>query len=591
MSREATLTEKTGLTSPTSTPMKEQEEVIEVVLTESTPAKRKRTVESYNENALEKKNLSESISKKLKVVSSDVSTVTPSPDPRNNSTDGASLEKQPTQKQLEKKLEKEERQRQKQEREKLKEEERQRKEEERQRKEEERQKKLAEKEAEKELKRKKLEEEKYERELKREEERKRKEERENQRLEKKRKLDEEKLRREEERKKIEEAKEAKERSQKKISSFFQVRKPSSPQTDKQAKDITTSSKLDKTAYEKVFLPFFKKQNVALPSSHQFNHEQLDVSKKEIDSLIESIKSKSVSNDQSNLKEFFSNNTKSPNAHVKSIISPEEVAVSLNDGNIDDSQVEEMLRSISTVKYIQFYENQKPYIGTWCSKKHSIDFPTLNPFDTSKSGLDYDYDSDLDEDADGEGEDIDSADDEEDEEDITMDEDGEMDDFVESNDISKRKIIGPLIAISTWNDGHEENKKLFDNMKYERLDSLIQFPIDPLFDYWKEETITTPSNDPNENASTTKGTTLTPNILTPQKATIQDPKTVFELIQFIEKNNDFTIGTLVELAKKEFKSFTKAVVKHTIQDIATYNKKLSNWEVKTEVRSQLAKQFA
>lgn len=42
---------------------------------------------------------------------------------------------------------------------------------------------------------------------------------------------------------------------------------------------------------------------------------------------------------------------------------------------------------------------------------------------------------------------------------------------------------------------------------------------------------------------------------------------------MENNNDFTIGTLVELSKKEFKDFTKALIKNTIQEIAVYDKKV------------------
>lgn len=82
-----------------------------------------------------------------------------------------------------------------------------------------------------------------------------------------------------------------------------------------------------------------------------------------------------------------------------------------------------------------------------------------------------------------------------------------------------------------------------------------------------------------------GTSSSPNILIAQKKTIKDSLVLADLIKFVENNNDFTIGTLVELSKKEFKDFTKALIKNTIQEIAVYDKKSSKWEIKAEMKEK------
>lgn len=608
------LNKEAGLTSPSLTPIAGTE-MIEISLSELSPTKKR---ERSNDSLAES-------NKKVKV---DISANTPSPDSNDES------EKQLTQKQIEKLERQKQREAEKLDRERKKEEERKLKEEEKQR-------KLAAKEAEKEMKKKKIEEEKLARELKKEEERlekerkkeeerlekerkkeeerlgrerkkeeerKRKEERELQRLEKKRKTEEEKQRKEEERKQAEEEKrkadEAKERNQMKISAFFSVgAKQKSP--IKERKAITTTNSTPEQinlAYDQVFLPFFQKQNVTLPKTFALNAEDLKNSMNKFDSVLSSIKSKSNSNHpHDSLKSFFtSKHTAKPSKPSKT--SPEDIVNALNSSQVSEEEVYQMVRNLNQFKYLQFYENKKPpYIGSWCSRQHlAVKFPVSDPLDTSVTGLDYDYDSDLewngDEDGEGEGEDIDGDDDEEEEEETTMDDEDEMEDFVESNDLSKsaKKYLGPLVAISRWNDGLEESHQLFDDMKYERLEISIDFPIDPFHDYWSKAPTKQKSESSSEPtaANTPAGSITAPNVLTPSKPTIQDPNHKHKLILFIEKNNDFSLGTLVELAKKELSTefqkdnYSKALVKHTIQQVASYNKKQGIWEVKTDVKDQL-----
>lgn len=477
------------------------------------------------------------------------------------------------------------------------------KEEERLRKQDERIKRQEAKDLEKESKRKKLEEEKLQRERKKEEERlereqKKEEERikkqiekdekEKLRLSKKRQLDEEKESKEIERKKAEEekkrAEELKERNQKKISSFFQVgRKVTSPQKSSSSRFVeSTNVDDDLTSYEKDFLPFFIKKNVKMASSGQLDEQQLRESKKYLDNVLKTPL-------RSQLKDFFLSIKPQPSVVVSSI-TPEDIITALNSPNSTEAQIYDMLQKIPPIKYISFYENSKPaFIGTWCSANHQqIKLPTSDPTNSSLTGFDYDYDSDLEwNKEDEEGEDLDE--DEEEEDDLIVPDEDDIDDFVENNAETTTKKFHSLVVINKWNDG--TNDEIFGGMTTTSIISEVAFPMDPFHDYWnkKEEAIpeivAIPLKLGSETAPNTPQKKSTPNILTPQKKTIKDPAIIAGLIQFIETNQEFTLGTLVELSKKEFKDFTKALLKNTIQDIATYNKKTSNWDVKEEIKKK------
>lgn len=576
-------------------------------------------VNPYKRNLEDETRHMESPKTKKPKLSTPDGTLNSTPSPIDEDNDKSST-KALTKKQIEKLDRQKHREIERLEKEKKKEEERLRKEEERKLKEEERKRKAYEKEKEKEMRRKKLEEEKLEREKRKEEERLKKlaekEEREKQRLEKKRKNEELKERKENERKLAEEekrkAEELKERSQMKISNFFTIGKTVKPsptkiehKSESNIIDISIHESKEKEEeldiYNKVFLPFFQKKNVVIAPPLQLSDSEL---KKSIDNFDSIVKGLNNDYENSDISAFFKSSQ--PKTTERKFTSPQDIVNALNSSQATESQIYEMFQNLLPIKYLQFYENTKPpYIGTWCSATHVLTkFPVRNPFDTSKSGLDYSYDSDADWNGDdaedeGEGEDIDNDDEDDDDEDI--DDEEEMEDFVESNDLMKKKkrIMGPLVAISKWNNDDENDFEFFDELKYERLDVNIEFSIDPLGNYWdtKKEKLkshTTEATNTNSikqtndhGSSPSKSDRGTPNILTPQKPTIKDPKAIHELIQFIEKNNDFTIGTLVELSKKEFKTFTKALLKHTIQDIAFYNKKSGNWIVKPELKEKLS----
>lgn len=488
---------------------------------------------------------------------------------------------------------------------KKKEEERQEKLERKRKLDEERELKRKQAEKEKEEKKKRQEEEKLERERKKEAERiqkeKEKQEKERIRLEKKKKIEEEKKAKELEKQRLEEekrkAEEAKERSQMKISSFFQVgqRVKSNKSTLSNKSSNTDDKTVVKSAYEKEFLPFFVQKNVALANTSKNDISQ---SKNDLDNLLSG---KGASSKQS-FKEFLLSFVK-PSRGNTTTITPEEIINALNSSTTTEQQVYLMIGSLPPIKYISFYENSKPpYVGTWCSLAHQkIQNDIINnPLNTDLSGLDYEYDSDLEwNKEDEEGEDLgnDDDDEEEEEESSTIEDDDDVE-FVEndSQNGTKRKKFISLTVVNKWND--DENKEFFDSYTTVKLVD-IPDPIDPFCNYWgiqpapqQQSTSTTgvsstinESNSVKTSATTVTGTISSPNILIAQKKTIKDADVLSNLIKFIEKNDEFTISTLVELSKKEFKDFTKALIKNTIQDIAIYNKKQSKWEIKQEMKEK------
>lgn len=391
------------------------------------------------------------------------------------------------------------------------------------------------------------EEEKKERERIKEEERKQREKlkeeekKERERIKEEEKKERERLKEEEriEKERIkEEERREKEKGQRKIASFFSIN---------QKKPLNKTPTVSHTVFDELFLPFNVKQNTVMHTS-TLSPDELSKRKIYFDELLNG-ESRDVNSQLSfKVNKLIIKDTNS--------VTPEEIINALNSSEKTETEIYEMLKHIPTIKYIEFYENAKPpYIGTWCSKAHkNMKFPILEPFNTEITGYDYGYDSDLDWNEEEEGEDIEDEDDEDDDD----EEDDDMDDFVESNDSKPKKFLGPLESSCVWNDG-----TMFDDLKYERLNPNVEFPIDPTCDNFKDN-----DEEPSEKKDT-------------NKQIIQDREVVQQLIKFIQKYKDFSISTLVDLSKKEFVDVTKATLKMTIQDIASYNKKMGVWEVKSE----------
>ncbi|KAK6464173.1 chromatin assembly factor 1 subunit A-domain-containing protein [Scheffersomyces coipomensis] len=607
------MTVEAKMQSPALTPLSDSvKEIInldEDENIESTPIKRKQTDDKDDGDDSSDNNNT----KKAKLATPDITSTTPIPE---------SETKKLTKKELQKIENQKKREIERIEREKKKEEERLLKEHNKKVREDERLKKLAEKELEKEQKRKKLEDEKIQREKLKEEERLQKlakmEERERLRKEKKQKEEDDKKRLEEDKKRLEEekrkAEELKERSQSKISNFFKIKvqpTTTTPKKNNPNQSSVANSPLHKgtnpiliedtskiSDYESDFLPFFIQKNVVLADNGSLSPEQKQKSIKEFDDDLKDSES-------SDLKSYF-NSFKTNDDPISQSITPDAIINELNSATTSETIIYELIQKLPPIKYLQFYENSKPpYIGTWCSLRHQkIHIPVVNPINTELTGFDYEYDSDLewnnkeDGEDDEDGEDID--DDEDDDEEPNLDDD-DMLDFVEDNNLdqnNKSKKFHSLIVINKWNDG--SNQDIFDKLiTVPLITELMEGePIDPNKDYWNptanEATIVSvdvnlPKVDANSSSgtstTTSTSTSTTPNILIPQKKTIQDATILGQLITFIEKNNDFSIQTLVELSKKQFKDFTKALLKNTIQEIATYNKKTTNWDVKPELKAK------
>lgn len=457
-------------------------------------------------------------------------------------------------------------------------------------KEEERQKKLQQREAEKLERERKKEEERLAREKKKQQdallrEQKKleeKERKEQERLLKKQMLEEERAQKKEEKKrkyeedlkKKEDDKRRKdERSQMRISSFFSVSQEPNPLTKTSDNPKSSPVKPDTKdrSYDADFLPFFQKSNVILASPGQLTSEVLQERKNNFNQALESETKADLSSILSIEARFID----------KKFTTSRQLVEALNSLNLTESTVLSLVNNLAPIRYLQFYENSKPpYIGTWCSEDHlKVPLRATSPLDTSLTGYDYGYDSDLDWQDEGEGEDIDDLEDCEEEEE---DGDDDMDDFVDNSELlKKRGIVGPLQAVSIWNDGSEEHQAMFNELKYEILDVNSPFPIDPFKGAGSSKMVVKVEHTDilGEKAPTPTPQSSAPNLLTPQKPIIKDPKVVEELIRFIEKNSDFTIGTLTELAKKEFKTYTKNILKYTIQSVAIYNKKDNGWKIK------------
>lgn len=479
-----------------------------------------------------------------------------------------------------------------------------------------------EKQAAKELKKRHAMELKQEKEAKREQERKRKEDErvkkqvkrdevERERIEKKRKAEEERAIKEAEREKKEaerdkkeaerklaelereRAEQAKERAQSKISSFFQVGRKvtsSSPvpattaQTNIDSQDNANTNKTLQDDYLRDFLPFFLLTSTILASSS--GGRDPSVLEERINELDAMVSEEPTNN--STLAHFFAENAFVPTDQVK-FTPPDQIVQALDSSTTTELAMVTLLERLSPIKHISFYENSKPpYVGTWCSSEHQlIHIPTSDPLNTSLTGFDYAYDSDLEWNKEEEdGEDVDN-DDEDDEDDLMM-EDDDIDDFVENNfDGSATRKFHSSVVVNKWNDG--TNNDFFSQFSCALLVPDATLPMDPFLKYIKPTEIAPSSDDvdtsiasgdkkQSDSASPTK-----PRLLTAHKKVIVDGDIVKRLIVFVEENHDFTVGTLVELSQKEFKDYTKAVLRNTIQDIAAYDKKTQKWTIKEEAK--------
>ncbi|GMF99227.1 unnamed protein product [[Candida] boidinii] len=412
------------------------------------------------------------------------------------------------------------------------------------------------------------------------------------------------------------------------------------------------------AYKDYFLEFYIKSNSKITNNFP-SFEETENRKILFDAFLAS----NVSEEQS-FNSFLNSSECDINDNSKDykIISSTDVIQTINMGLSKEAQ--QLITKVN-VKYLQFYENAKPaYCGTYskcindCNTELQFAPYTRLPL-TDKFTLDYEFDSDLegdnDEENDEEGDLIDSHDeedddDDDDEDDDDMDEDeGTNDKFLVEDDDeknnggaskSKRKIAGPLIPVVKWfgmknedtdqSDILMQNIDYFDNLQYERLHTKIDFPIDPLKDYWtdiseaenktnteiskeekskklednennknnKKEKTPGASNSSNNSSNsplkkleegkqdqTTKGSNESEKevkVLTPrkQKKFISNAEDLKQLVDFISKNNAFSISTLTELFQMTVinHKYSKTVVRNSIQNVASFDPQKKKWAI-------------
>ncbi|VVT50019.1 uncharacterized protein SAPINGB_P002560 [Magnusiomyces paraingens] len=393
---------------------------------------------------------------------------------------------------------------------------------------------------------KKREEERLERERKKEEERlEREKKKEEERLEREKKKEEDRLERErnkeEERKKREDQKrkeqEAKDRQQSRLANFFTVQKP---------KTSTPESEFDR-----VFLPYYQRSNVTI-------HLPLDARPK-ID--VETVCKRMDEDFQGgeDIFEWFKAQRRLRGDNSVPFTAREVVDLA----NSETATEAEIAAALATLpyKHLQFAENiRPPYQGTF--QRRNVHIPR-GTFLFKDSGMNYDYDSDIEwTHEDEEGEDLDeesSADDEDD------DDGDDMEDFLSSDegDAPRRRIVGPLTAFVSWNDGKTDTA-LYKSLEIDVLSyNGVPGPIDPYRDYWS-----TPD--------------VKPEVRPTKLIAPQDMSAFVDHVQGSTETKMF----LTEMLKRALPRYSKEILRATLTELA---KRVGRtWEVRRDMLEQYGK---
>ncbi|KAG5997605.1 hypothetical protein E4U43_002597 [Claviceps pusilla] len=333
----------------------------------------------------------------------------------------------------------------------------------------------------------KLEEEKATRAKEREDKRKQKEEEDRLKAEQR---DEKKRRKEEEQRRIQEEKEKKARSQPKLNAFFKI--PSTPKPEGNnivVSDVASPTRdaqpVGKTEYEKLFKPFFVRENTRLaPCATQMDQETKDAKSRMLDEFI----IRSQNNQEAACQSFdviehlclpYKPATRGKIHHpVKHIM---ELASSGTGGTFDEAR--KKLASIPQ-KVIAFSQDVRPpYYGTVTLKPFALGRAIMNQLARRpmyrRLPLDYDYDSEA-EWQEEEGEDVDMDDDDEEDLDDEDNMDGFLDD-TEDGGLSTRRVFGQAMEPESTGICFENEDGLGPNRTtYEHG---IEFITDGLEHHW------------------------------------------------------------------------------------------------------------
>ncbi|KAF5719020.1 chromatin assembly complex subunit p90 [Fusarium mundagurra] len=333
--------------------------------------------------------------------------------------------------------------------------------------------------------------------------------------EKRRQKEEEKKRKDDEKKRKEEEEEKKARQQRTLGSFFKV-----PSTPKKTVDITRpknatpgdpspakpANNLPKTEYEKIFKPFFIKDNTRIAHvGPEMDTETREVKSKILDECIGGQRAGELDPSRFDPVRLFCLPSKPqkrgvlhhPVKHIMEQVfretekaenaGPEHVGKIMRDTRQKLSKV--------PMKVISFSQDVRPpYYGTVTFKPFVLGRLNMSQLARTPTArrlpLDYDYDSEAEWQEEEEGEDLDVDDDEEE-----MDDEDDMDEFLDDSEdagLSRRIFANTIEPDSTGicfeNGGTVANQVIYDHRMEFMHDGLQQtWGIDPFStEYWEPE---------------------------------------------------------------------------------------------------------
>ncbi|KAF5567147.1 chromatin assembly complex subunit p90 [Fusarium phyllophilum] len=332
--------------------------------------------------------------------------------------------------------------------------------------------------------------------------------------EKRRQKEEEKKRKDDEKKRKEEEEEKKARQQRTLGSFFKV-----PSTPKKTVDITQPknatpgdpspakpANLPKTEYEKIFKPFFIKDNTRIAHiGPEMDTETREVKSKILDECVCGQRAGELDPSRFDPGRLFSLRSKPqkrgvlhhPVKHIMEQVFRETEKAD----NAGPEYVEKIMRdtrqklSKVPMKVISFSQDVRPpYYGTVTFKPFVLGRLNMSQLARTPTArrlpLDYDYDSEAEWQEEEEGEDLDVDDDEEE-----MDDEDDMDEFLDDSEdagLSRRIFANTIEPDSTGicfeNGSTVANQVIYDHRMEFMHDGLRQtWGIDPFStEYWEPE---------------------------------------------------------------------------------------------------------
>ncbi|KAI1043461.1 hypothetical protein LB505_002068 [Fusarium chuoi] len=333
--------------------------------------------------------------------------------------------------------------------------------------------------------------------------------------EKRRQKEEEKKRKDDEKKRKEEEEEKKARQQRTLGSFFKV-----PSTPKKTVDITQpknatsgdpspakpANNLPKTEYEKIFKPFFIKDNTRIAHiGPEMDNETREVKSKILDECVGGQRAGELDPSRFDPARLFSLPSKPPKRgvlhHPVKHIMEQVFRETEKAENAGPEHVDKIMRdtrqklSKVPMKVISFSQDVRPpYYGTVTFKPFVLGRLNMSQLARTPTArrlpLDYDYDSEAEWQEEEEGEDLDVDDDEEE-----MDDEDDMDEFLDDSEdagLSRRIFANTIEPDSTGicfeNGSTVANQVIYDHRMEFMHDGLQQtWGIDPFSaEYWEPE---------------------------------------------------------------------------------------------------------